>query len=151
MKPISPNIHYHWLGDRRAIAYQIKDANISEMVSLGQHAIANLRNWEPPNAPRLFIYDLSHPGVALSYLALNGRALFNLGVTKGVQVEVEQFKRQYPEIRIYLAIVVASTLSGNTALKYNKSQNASLTEGATFFDQNTAYRWLIEKAISSSD
>jgi hypothetical protein len=151
MKSISPNVAYDWLGDRRVLAYQIRDVNISEMVLLGQHSLTNLKNWQPPHLARLFIYDLSHPGVALAYLALNGRNLFNLGGATGMQIEIERFKKRFPDIRVYLAIVVASTLSGNTALKYSKSQNPSLTEGSTFFDQNSAYRWLIEKALNLPD
>lgn len=143
MEQVTVGLHYTWLMERRVLVYKVTILNIHIMVTWSRHVIAMLERWQPQK-PLLLLYDLSHPGMSLSYLILSNRDIFNVGLTELGRLRVKNALMERGNTIGRMAIVLSGSVSGEMAKRNYRSQ-APLFESNIFVDEKTALEWLIDE------
>jgi hypothetical protein len=139
---IHRNIVRTWREDDGVAIYRLNGVTVDVLARWDQHIIEMLNAW-PDDQPCKLIYDLSKSGVSLPFLVFSGFRVDSPVVNTNAKGQVERMLAARPDLRIALALVITSNVSGRIVLG-RVGDNFSVTRIAinTFFSQEAALEWL---------
>lgn len=140
---IASGLNFNWDNSNRVGVYRITTVSRYVLSQWSQHLITLLEDWSPDKPVRL-LYDISPPGVSLTYLLINNRDLFHIGIDTVSRQYVEEKWIEFQSPLPRLAILTSSAMSGKVASKQSRTSNALTFKTQVFFDYITALSWLLE-------
>jgi hypothetical protein len=112
MNHIAFGIEQEWMDNERISVYTITDISIVSLISLSDSIIAALSSNSMLHPSMGVLLDISAPKVGIRYLTLTGQNIYKIGLTTIGQQRVHEILTQSNTFRIYVAIVVADSISG---------------------------------------
>lgn len=139
-----PGLFVESLYDDSVIAYTLQSAQMNTISAWSELAITKIRAW-PKDRPYLALHDLSNPGVGLLYLTAVEFDPFNVGITPGGRLALNELFSAHQNWPIALALVVSTTLSGRlTRLRMTDIlDNIPNVTSKAFFKRSAAEEWLM--------
>ncbi|NDJ51643.1 MAG: hypothetical protein GYB68_01000 [Chloroflexi bacterium] len=142
MEEIADGITLHWFDNDNIAHFMIGRVDGNRADTLSEAVLNMLYDW-PLDMEIKLMFDLSISGASMQFVVLSGD-IFNVGVTDDGKHHFDQFLADFPDRRVYLAVILPMSVSGRRAERtgINEHQVREQLEGATFFDREDALRWL---------
>lgn len=138
---IHPSLTQQWLIDDGVVKYDLTEINPDVMFRWAKSIIEILENWDD-RQPCCLLFNLTHPKVSVGYVLMTNREIFNIGITRTGQNDVEQILRARPDLHVRVALVVSSEASGRIAQRFSRESGVSRIQGKVYFDEQAAIDWL---------
>lgn len=137
MVQIADGIEQTWEG--QIAVYTVTDLTDEALIQWSQSIIHTLRNWEANRF--LALYDLSESGVSIPLLMRTDYQI-SPGLRVKGQDDINRILEIHPELRIYLAVLIPDSNSGNVMLARSQLYNTEQVNTTLFFDRDKALVWL---------
>jgi pSer/pThr/pTyr-binding forkhead associated (FHA) protein len=139
MEQVYPELYRERIENNRILTYTIQDLSIDSMITWSDDILTHIAH---DDKNQLVLFDVSDSRASFIYLALSNRDLFNVGITHSGRRRLDIHLRDVPDKRIFLAVVLSNTASGQIAKSYNTNKLSEQISGKVFFDHESALHWL---------
>jgi hypothetical protein len=147
MEVVTNGINREWLFNNQVLVYKINAISAANLIPWGHDVVEILEDW-PSEKPCLLLYDLTQSGVAITYLALTGYDIFNVGITSAGRHRVKTLIDSKPNFTIRLSLALSNSVSGKITMGRGRPTgilNLQIRSSA-FFNREAALKWLIQSS-----